>query len=157
MSTITLDLAPGVGWFALGLTCVIAFWRGGRAERLGAILAAAGWIVTPFVEIRTSWYQPQVGIFAVDVFMLLALTALTLRYRRAWTVCASAFQALMVLTHIGFLVNPTGLYRAYYFANFSIGFLVLGAIVGGVLIEDSAWLLRLSGPLGGSLGGPRRR
>jgi hypothetical protein len=49
----------------------------------------------------------------------------------------------MVLTHLGFLINPRLLYRAYYFANFSIGFLVLGTIVGGVLIEDSDWLLRL--------------
>jgi len=153
MSIITLNLAPGIGWFALGLTCVIAFWRGGPSERLGALLAAAGWIVTPFVEFRSDWYEPQVGVFAVDVLMLLGLTALTLRYRRAWTICASAFQTLMVLTDIGVLIDPRALYRAYYYANFSIGFLVLGAIVGGVLIEDSAWLLRLSS----ALGGPRRR
>ncbi len=143
MSTTFLDLAPGVGWFALGLTCVIAFWRGRKPERLGAVLAAFGWIVTPFVEYRTDWFRPQLGIFGVDVFMLLALAALTVRYRRYWSICATAYQALMVLTHLGFLINPRLLYRAYYFANFSIGFLVLGTIVGGVLIEDSDWLLRL--------------
>jgi hypothetical protein len=146
MSKTALDLAPWIGWFALGLTCVIAFWRGGRPERLGAVFSVAGWIVTPVVEIRTDWYQPQVGIFAVDVAMLVLLAGLAFRYRRYWAICAAAFQAVMVLTHIGFLINPRMLYRAYYFANFSIGFLVLGAIVGGTLIEDSGWFLRLERP-----------
>jgi len=145
MSTVLLDLAPGVGWFALGLTCVVAFWRGARPERLGAVLSVAGWIVTPLVELRTDWYQPQLGIFAVDVLMLAGFFGLALRYRRYWAICATAFQALMVMTHVGFLIDPRLLYRAYYFANFSIGFLVLGAIIGGVLIEDSDWFPRLVG------------
>jgi hypothetical protein len=126
-----------VGWLALGATCGAAFWRGGPPERLGAVLIAVTWAVTPLVELRRSWYQPQFGILAVDVFTLAALIALAFWRHRYWTICAAAFQAVAVLTHLAFLINPRALYRAYLFANFSIGFLLLGAILGGVLIEGA--------------------
>ena len=40
-----------------------------------------------------------------------------------------------MLTHLVFLINPQALYRAYYMSNFSIGFLLFGAILAGVLFE----------------------
>jgi hypothetical protein len=124
-----------VGWIAVGVTCVLAFWRGGRPERLGAVLIAVTWAVTPLVELRRSWFEPQPGILAVDALTLAALVGLAFGYRRYWTICAAAFQAVAVLTHLAFLTNPHALYRAYLFANFSIGFLLLGAILGGIVIE----------------------
>jgi hypothetical protein len=141
-----MTLAQSVGWAALALTCGAAVWRGQRPERLGASVTAIGWIVSPLVEFGDSWYQPQFGIFAVDVLALVAFIALTLRYRRYWTICATAYQAITVMTHLAFLLNPTGLYRAYLFGNFSIGFLLLGAILGGVVFESEASPYRLRFP-----------
>ena len=135
-----------VGWSALGLTCGAAAWRGGRPERLGAALIAVAWVTTPLVELRDSWYQPQLGILAVDVVTLAALVLIAVRYDRYWPVCAAAFQAIAVLTHLAFLINPRMLYRAYLFGNFSIGFLLLGAILGGVLIEGAKTPFRHPAP-----------
>jgi hypothetical protein len=87
------------------------------------------------VELRESWYQPQYGIFIVDLLTLAALVVLAMRFDRYWPICAAGFQAVAVLTHLAFLINPRALYRAYLFGNFSIGFLLLGAVLGGVIIE----------------------
>jgi len=132
-----VDLAQLLGWTCLALTCVAAAWRGGRAERLGAAVVAVAWVITALVERRHDWLEPQYGILAVDVVTLLALAAIALRARRNWAICAAGFQAIAVLTHLVFLINPAALYRAYYMSNFSIGFLLLGAILAGVIFERS--------------------
>ena len=133
-----MTLAQLINVAALVLACAIAFWRGREPERLGVSIVAIGFIVTPLVERRENWLQPQYGILAVDVMILAALVVMAFRYDRYWTVCAAAFQTVAVLTHFAFLIRPGALYRAYYFANFAIGFLILGTVVGGVLIERGA-------------------
>jgi hypothetical protein len=132
-----IALAQMVGWVSLALTCLAAGWRGERPEKLGAALVAAAWVVSTLVERRHNWLEPQYGILAADVVTLLALAALAFWSRRNWAICAAGFQAIAVLTHLVFLINPQALYRAYYMSNFSIGFLLLGAILAGVFFEAS--------------------
>lgn len=132
-----VDLAQLLGWTCLILTCLAAAWRGGRPERLGAGVVAAGWIISTLVERRHDWLEPQYGILAVDGATLLALAALALWAHRNWAICAAGFQAIAVLTHLVFLIDPPALYRAYYMSNFSIGFLLLGAILAGVMLETA--------------------
>jgi len=132
-----VDLAQVLGWLCLALTCVAAAWRGGQAERLGAAVVGVAWFITALVERRHNWLEPQYGILAVDIVTLLALAAIALWARRNWAICAAGFQAIAVLTHLVFLINPQALYRAYYMSNFSIGFLLLGAIAAGVIFEAS--------------------
>lgn len=124
-----------VGRSALVLTLIVAVWRGGRPERLGIAIVALGWVATPIVERRQSWYEPQFGIMAVDAAILAAFVVIAFRYGRYWTLLAAGFQSIAVLTHFAFLIDPHALYRAYYFENYSIGFLILGAIFGGAFIE----------------------
>ena len=144
MSPTALLLAKLVGLLALALTCAAAAWRGERSEQLGAALISAAWLINPLLEQRRSWYAPQFGILAADVATLMGLVILVFVYKRYWTICATAFQAIAVLTHVAFLIDPRALYRAYFMANFSIGFLLLGAILGGVVIESAP--RRLSPP-----------
>ena len=132
-----MTVAQFVNWIALAFTGAVVLWRGGRPERLGMALVAAGFLLTPLVERRESWFQPQFGILAVDLATLALLVAMAYRYDRYWPICAAAFQTIAVLTHFAFWINPEALYRAYYFGNFSIGFLLLGSIIGGVVIESS--------------------
>jgi hypothetical protein len=130
-----MTLAQFVNAAALVVTCAVVFGRGRRPERLGMTLLAMAFLVTPLVEARGSWYEPQYGILTVDVLTLVALIAIAVRYDRYWPICAAAFQAVAVLTHVAFLIEPVALYRAFFFGNFSIGFLLLGSILGGTLIE----------------------
>jgi hypothetical protein len=127
-----------VGFTLVALACGFVFWRGRRPERLGISLVAAGWLLTPLVEQRESWYRPQFGIMAVDIVILTAFVVMAFRYDRYWTICAAAFQAIAVMVHFAFLIDPRALYRAYYFETFAIGYLVLGSILGGVIIESPA-------------------
>ncbi len=133
-----MTLAQLINVAALVLTCAIAFWRGREPERLGISIVAVGFLITPLVERRESWFEPQYGILTVDVVILAAFVIMAFRYDRYWTICAAAFQVIAVLTHFAFLVSPSTLYRAYYSANFAIGFLILGTILGGVFIERAA-------------------
>jgi len=130
-----IALAHQLGWTCLALTFIVAVWRGGLPEKLGASLSVAAWVASTLVEQRHNWLEPQYGIFAVDIVVLLGLTALAFWSRRYWSVWAAGFQAVGVLTHLLFLINPAALYRAYYMSNFSIAFLVLGAIVAGTIFE----------------------
>ena len=127
-----------VGLTAVALTGAVAFSRGGRPERLGASIVAAGWLLTPLVEQRESWFRPQFGIMAVDAVILAAFAAMTFRYRRNWLILATAFQAVAIAAHLVFLMNPHAFYRAYFIVTFAIGYLILGSIFGGVFIEGRA-------------------
>jgi hypothetical protein len=127
--------AQAMGWTALTFTCAVAGWRGRTPERVGAVLVAVAWVGTTLVEQRNSWIAPQTGILVGDVATLAALIAIAVRYDRYWLIWASAFQTVAVLTDLAFLIDPRAVYRAYYFGNFSIGFLLLGAILAGVIIE----------------------
>jgi hypothetical protein len=131
-----------VNWATLALAAAIVFWRGRGPERLGMAIIVVGYFATPMVERRDNWYAPQFGILAVDMVMLLAFISLAFRYRRHWAICAAAFQGVAVLTHFAFLIAPHTLYRAYYVGSFSIGYLVLGAIVGGVVFEGATPIRR---------------
>lgn len=130
-------MTPGqiINWTTLALTSAIVFWRGRRSERVGMAILIVTFILTPMVERRDNWYAPQLGIMAVDWLTLAGLAWVVFRYGRAWAVCAVAFQAIAVLTDFAFMIAPRTLYRAYYFGNFSIGYLLLGAILGGVIFE----------------------
>ena len=133
-----------VGSAALAVTVAAAVWRGERPERVGAAIIAAAWIVTPFVELRRSWYEPQWGIFTVDVLNFLALAGLAFVYDRRWPICAAGFQLVTVLTHVAFLINPHALYRGYFYVNFAMGYLLLGSLLGGIAVElgspsDLSW------------------
>ena len=130
-----IALAQMVGWACLAATCLAAGWRGERPEKIGAGLVAAAWVLSTLVERRHNWLEPQYGILAVDITTMVGLAALAYWSRRGWAICAAGFQTIAVLTHLVFLINPQALYRAYYMSNFSIGFLLLGAILAGVLFE----------------------
>jgi hypothetical protein len=127
--------AQQVGTAGLVLVCSLAFWKGAKADKVGALVIAVTWLATPFVERRGSWYEPQYGILLMDSLTLIGLVAVALVYHRRWPICGAAFQTFSVLTHLAFVVNPHALYRAYFYADFSMGFLLLGSLFAGVLIE----------------------
>jgi hypothetical protein len=132
-----VNLAQLLGWACLTLTCVVVAWRGERPEKLGAGVIAAAWILSTLVEQRRSWLEPQFGVFAVDVLALAAFIALAFWSRRYWAIYVAGFHAIGVMTHLLFLINPAALYRAYYMINFSMGFLLLGALLAGTIFETS--------------------
>ena len=85
----------------IGLCCLYAMLRGGPPERIGAAIFATAYILSLIAAssggARYEWVE--VGVFAVDVAMLLALLALALRANRFWTLWVAAFQIIGTAGH----------------------------------------------------------
>ena len=52
----------------------------------------------------TSWTKVEVGIFAIDIIVLLAFIYLALKSDRFWPIWAAAFQLLAVIIHSTMIV-----------------------------------------------------
>ena len=137
-SMLPITAAHLVGDLALLATGLMALHCGQRGERVGFCIILVAWIVSALVERRSSWIEPQYALFAVDVVTLGLLIWVHRTYGRLWPLVAAAFQVISVLSHPLFWINMPALARAFYYANFSIGFLLLGAIWGGCVIEKTA-------------------
>lgn len=133
-----MSLEQMFSWFALALTIAVVGWWGRRPERVGIAVIAIGWLLTLLLLRKDSWYSPQYGVMVVDGALLAVFILMAFAYDRYWIICIAAFQAVAFLTHFIFLIDPHAFYRAYYFANFAIGYLILGAMIGGVIIERAA-------------------
>ncbi|WP_165189813.1 hypothetical protein [Caulobacter soli] len=86
--------------------CGLALLIGRRLERWLAVATVAAWVISAAVqspdEVGMQW-----GIFAVDVVYLLILISLCTVEPRIWILFMTAFQLLVVLTHVAFLMDAT--------------------------------------------------
>ncbi|WP_369058516.1 hypothetical protein ABOZ73_12765 [Caulobacter sp. 73W] len=124
-----------IGMAAVVATAVLAFWRGGRTEAAGATVVLVCWIITPFTQNLNVHLGPQLGILAIDAVLLAFLVALALRSARFWPLWAAGFHALGTVMHLGAMVDPQIVTRAYLTGLFISSYLLLGAIVAGTLLE----------------------
>ena len=60
--------------------------------------------MTPFF-ISHRWFDPQWGVFAIDLALLAVLLWLSLATDRVWVLFITAFQLLSVVTHLAILVD----------------------------------------------------
>lgn len=124
-----------IGMAAVIATTVLAFWRGGRTEAAGATVVLVAWIITPFTQDLNIRLGPQLGILTVDAVLLAFLVTLALRSRRYWPLWAAGFHALGTVMHLGAMADPEVVTWAYLTGLFISSYLLLGAIVAGVLLE----------------------
>lgn len=84
--------------------CVLALLVGRRLERWLAVATVAAWILSAAVQspdpVGVQW-----GIFAVDLVYLAILVGLCTVERRVWILFMTAFQLLVVLTHVAFMID----------------------------------------------------
>ena len=88
--------------------CGYAIFRGGRPEYLGAAIMIIGSLFT-LADARlfgSSWTRVEVGIFIIDIIVLLAFIWLALTSDRFWPMWASAFQLLAVTIHTTMMMGP---------------------------------------------------
>lgn len=90
--------------------CALAVWRGRDDERLAAGGLLANWAFT-MVVVRmsggTASGATQWGMLVVDVALLGLYLWLALRSGRYWPLFVAAFQVLVVVTHLGRVVDST--------------------------------------------------
>lgn len=96
-------------WIILILVCGAAARWGGRPERTAGALylvaAAATVLVRPALVHR--YAHVETAVLTIDLALMLGLLIVTIRTDRWWPICATAFQTLTVLSHIGKVLNPS--------------------------------------------------
>jgi len=133
------SLLPMIGWIATLAVCLFAWWKGGPAERAGAILvvgaAAAVWIAHNLLPQGMG----DTALLVIDALMAMGFLALAIRYASLWLGGAMLFQAAQFSLHAYYLVTEMPRDRLYSIINNIDTVGVLVCILTGTLI---AWRRR---------------
>ena len=83
-------------------SCGYAILRGGAPERITGWLLITASILTPLAArgLTVRFYQAEVGIFAVDLALLVALVIIALKADRFWPLVLAAMQLDATAVHI---------------------------------------------------------
>lgn len=132
-----LDVVSWLLWPAIVVGCGVAFWKGGRAERLAVVLYVVAVAVTQALEALAP--HRGAAFMALDAVLAVGLGFLAWRHERPALLAASAFQSLAALTHLGAMLRPqVGLY-AYYSVVVAWSCLALAAIVWSALARPAGF------------------
>lgn len=124
-----------VEWYGLAIllaVCLLAAWRGGKPERRATAIVAVCWIASVVVDNDGST-GVQWAIFGVDVFLAGWLSFEALSKTRLWLLVAAGAQILIVLTHVGFLLQPAMMQEGFFSAYYVWSYVVLLALALGSL------------------------
>jgi hypothetical protein len=99
-------LPTQIAALAMLAICALALLVGRRLERWLAVATVAAWFLSAAVQ-SPDRVAVQWGIFTVDIVYLLILVALCTFERRVWILFMTAFQLLVVLTHVAFMIDRT--------------------------------------------------
>lgn len=88
--------------------CGFAIFHGARSEYFGAAIMIIGSLFTLIAArlFGSSWSSVEVGIFVIDIIVLIAFIWLALTSDRFWPMWSSAFQMLAVTVHTTMLMAP---------------------------------------------------
>ena len=118
---------------ALVIACTGAVRWGGTPERIGAVAVFVASVLTAVVQ--GSFSDPEYGVIAVDVGLLIILLWLALSSDRYWPMPAAAFHLVGMSVHLTKIVDPTVWWRAYLHANAFWAYPVLLALALGAWLE----------------------
>jgi len=117
--------------------CILTWFRGRSAERIGAALFCVSVFVTYAFEIVTGAPPPIVIELAFDTLVALGFLLLAIRYNNLWLGAAMIIKGLQLAVHATHLTDVTDPYFAgfnLYAASLNlISLLILLTILGGAL------------------------
>lgn len=132
-------------WTTLFATTSIAFWRGGRPERLTAAALFAASLATPIV-LMSMFAAPEFGVLVVDVMLLGWLCSLAITDDRFWPLPAAGFHLVGTIIHIVRIFDPSIIQFAYAHAQSFWAYPVFAALIWGSLFEAPAARMRQEAP-----------
>jgi hypothetical protein len=94
--------------------CVYALWRGAQPERFVAAIFLVAAPLSSALYSGTRWHGMQLGIFTLDVLMLILLLMIAFRANRYWPIGIAAMQLLQVIGHLLKLADPQMLTVIYW-------------------------------------------
>ena len=116
--------------------CGLALLVGRRFERLLAVATVVAWFVSAAVQTPDRGVV-QWGIFTVDLIYLLILIGFCTFERRLWILFMTAFQLLVVLTHVAFIVDWSLMQWSFFSTYYLWSDAQLAAFAVGV--AQAAW------------------
>lgn len=123
---------------------ILALWRGGRIERVTAVLTFIATFVTPLFQDKVT-YWPGVGGLVIDGAFMLYFIVLSLHTRKLWLLAAAACMVNTMMAHIVNLLAPSvNTYSYITGIGFWGGIAIYLAIGGGVWEEQVRRRYRIS-------------
>jgi hypothetical protein len=102
------------------LTCfaivmALSIWKGGAPERIASAIIVYGLLSTIALQgpIESRFLSMELGVFIVDVSMLVLFFVLALFAERFWPIWMSGFQIIQALSHLAQILIPHMLPQAY--------------------------------------------
>lgn len=120
-----------IGFVVMALVCLYALIKGGRPEKIVAIVIAVAWAASSLLQDRIHILSPQWGVAWLDVVLFAVLVIMALRWRRVWLIFASATQLLTAATHFTALLDPRIFALAIITAYYIWSYATLGALAWG--------------------------
>ncbi len=124
-------LLSQIGFAVAALVGAFAFLKGDEPERIGAGAFLLGVFATLLIHNGGALRGVQWGVLTVDLVFLGVCAALAWKSRRSWPVWASAFQLVVVMSHLLVLVDLRPAMAAFYFVINLAGYGVLASIAVG--------------------------
>lgn len=128
-------LRQEVGLVFVILATGFAFWRGGRPERVCAVVMLTAWIVCPYLTRTGDWMDPQWSLLGVDLALLALLLWYALRGDRYWPMAAAAMHGLGLVIHFAITIDPRIHPWAYMTATGVWSYLTVLALAAGATLE----------------------
>lgn len=129
------SLIPLIGWGATILVCALAWWKGGRAEQLGAGLKLATSLIALVIHLVLKQGSISGALLTADGVLAIGFLALAIRYASLWIGAAMLLQAGQFSLHAWYLVSALERDRFYAIANNLITVGILICILVGTLIS----------------------
>jgi hypothetical protein len=102
----------------LFVSCGFALFRGGKPERIGALLLATAAILSGIVvQWDQAYRHTEWGVFAIDLALLLGLLILALKANRYWPLWLTSFQLVTIWSHLAVGMFATTMPLAYAIAS----------------------------------------
>lgn len=96
------SLESQLSFVALFGCCGVAMWKGGPAERSGAMMIMVAWLGATVIQAAAKAYVLPVAFLASDAALAAGLLLLAIRYSSLWMGAAMLLQAIGLALHAAY-------------------------------------------------------
>lgn len=96
------SLESQLSFVALFVCCGLSLWKGGPAERSGAVLILATWLGSTVVQAMAKAYILPIVFLASDAVLAAGLLILAIRFSSLWMGAAMLLQAIGLSLHAAY-------------------------------------------------------
>lgn len=126
-----------LGLAGLALTGAFAWWKGGRAERLGTLMLAVSWLGADLMRGLSGQMVPIITLLVSDALTSAAFLYIAIRYSSLWLGAAMIFRAIGFALHAAQLSDTDAPrwhgWIIYLLINNILSYLVLLSLAGGTV------------------------